>query len=115
MPEDNGQKNMEGNKKSTTGVGLFNQQSLVKNIPFFLYLACLAILYIYNGHRVEKTIKDISKISKELKEYQFEFKMLRSEWMLITKQSEVVKAAAPFGLIETDTPPVNLELKKNNK
>jgi hypothetical protein len=41
--------------------------------------------------------------------------MLRSEWMLITKQSEVVKAAAPFGLIETDTPPVNLDLKKSNK
>jgi hypothetical protein len=115
MIEGNGQKKVEGNKKTTTGAGLFNQQSLVKNIPFFLYLACLAILYIYNGHRVEKTIKDISKISKELKEYQFEFKMLRSEWMLITKQSEVVKAAVPFGLQETDTPPVNLDLKTKNK
>jgi hypothetical protein len=115
MAEENSQKNIEGNKKTSIKAGLFNQQSLVKNIPFFLYLACLAILYIYNGHRVEKTIKDISKFSKELKENQFEFKMLRSEWMLITKQSEVVKAAVPFRLIETDTPPVNLDLKTKNK
>lgn len=115
MIEGTEQQKIEGTKKITTGSGLFNQQTLVKNIPFFLYIACLAILYIYNGHRVEKTIKDISKISRELKEYQFEFKMLRSEWMLITKQSEVVKAVLPFGLIETDTPPVNLDLKTNNK
>jgi hypothetical protein len=111
MSEESSKKIAGDNKKPNKGTGLFNQQSLVKNIPFFLYLACLAILYIYNGHRVEKTIKDISKISKELKEYQFEFKMLRSEWMLSTKQSEVVKTAAPFGLIETDVPPVNLDLK----
>ena len=111
MSEESNKKIAGDNKKPNKGTGLFNQQSLVKNIPFFLYLACLAILYIYNGHRVEKTIKDISKISKELKEYQFEFKMLRSEWMLSTKQSEVVKTAAPFGLIETDVPPVNLDVK----
>ena len=111
MPDESNKKFPGDNKKTNKGTGLFNQQSLVKNIPFFLYLACLAILYIYNGHRVEKSIKDIAKISKVLKEYQFEFKMLRSEWMLSTKQSEVVKTAAPFGLIETDMPPVNLDLK----
>lgn len=102
----------ENISKSRTRNVLLSQQVLVKNIPFFLYLACLAILYIYNGHRVEKSIKDISKTSKELKESQFEYKMLRSEWMFSTKQSEVVKSAAPFGLIETDEPPVNLDLKK---
>lgn len=102
----------ENISKSRTRNVLLSQQVLVKNIPFFLYLACLAILYIYNGHRVEKTIKDISKTSKELKESQFEYKMLRSEWMFSTKQSEVVKSTAPYGLIETDEPPVNLDLKK---
>ena len=98
-------------KKTSTGLGIFSQKSLVKNVPFFLYLAFLAILYIYNVHQVEKTIKDINKISKEVKQYQFEFKMLRSEWMFSTKQSEVLKTAAPFGLIENDVPPVNLDLK----
>ena len=110
----NSKKNETGSKMGGSGVGLFSQQSLVKNIPFFLYLAVLAILYIYNGHRVEKTIKEITKSSKELKEYQFEFKMLRSEWMFSTKQSEIVKTAAPFGLIETDEPPINLDLKVKN-
>jgi len=76
----------ENISKSRTRNVLLSQQVLVKNIPFFLYLACLAILYIYNGHRVEKTIKDISKTSKELKESQFEYKMLRSEWHSISSE-----------------------------
>ena len=111
MSEVKSQKKVENNKTNTT-LGILSQQSLVKNIPFFLYLAFLAILYIYNGHRVEKAIKDISKTAKELTEYQFEYKMLRSEWMFSTKQSEVVKSATPFGLVETDEPPVNLDFKK---
>ena len=82
---------------------------LVKNIPFFLYISVLAVLYIYNGHHAEKTIKDISKTSKELKELQYEYKMVRSDWMFLTKQSEVVKQVEPFGIKEILEPPTKLE------
>lgn len=84
-------------------------QLLVKNIPFFLYISVLAVLYIYNGHHAEKTIKDISKTSKELKELQYEYKMVRSDWMFLTKQSEVVKQVEPFGIKEILEPPTKLE------
>ncbi len=87
-----------------------SQQMLVKNIPFFLYISVLAVLYIYNGHHAEKTIKDINKTSKELKELQYEYKMVRSDWMFLTKQSEVVKQVEPFGIKEILEPPTKLEL-----
>lgn len=87
-----------------------SQQMLVKNIPFFLYISVLAVLYIYNGHHAEKTIKDINKTSKELKELQYEYKMVRSDWMFITKQSEVVKQVEPFGIKEILEPPTKLEV-----
>lgn len=85
---------------------VINQAWLVKNIPFFLYLSALAVIYIYNGHHAEKAIKDINKTSKELKDLQYEYKMVRSEWMFMTKQSEVIKTVAPFGVKEILVPPV---------
>jgi len=33
---------------------VINQVWLVKNIPFFLYLSALAVVYIYNGHHAKK-------------------------------------------------------------
>ena len=86
-----------------------NQAWLVKNVRFFLFLAALAILYIYNGHHAEKTIKDINKTSKEMKDLQYEFKMIRKDWMFMTKQSEVVKSVEPFGIKEIKEPPMTLE------
>jgi hypothetical protein len=78
-------------------------------VRFFLFLAALAILYIYNGHHAEKAIKDINKTSKEMKDLQYEFKMIRKDWMFMTKQSEVVKAVEPFGIKEIKEPPMTLE------
>jgi len=84
---------------------LFNYQWLVRNMSFFLFLALLAVLYIYNGHYAETTIKNIGKTAKDLKEMQYEFKTVKSELMFKSKQSEMVKAVEPLGLHEITTPP----------
>ena len=83
----------------------FNYQWIVRNVPYFLFLAVLAILYIYNGHYSDNTIKDISKISREIKELQYEYKTLKSEVMLQSKQSELIKAVEPLGLKPLTEPP----------
>jgi hypothetical protein len=87
----------------------FNYQWIVRNISFFLFLAVLAVLYIYNGHYSDNTIKDINKTSKELKELQYEYKTIKSEVMLRSKQSELVKAVEPLGLKELTQPPFILK------
>jgi hypothetical protein len=87
---------------------LLNYQWIVKNIPFFLFLCALAVLYIYNGHYAEKTIKDINHNARELKELQYEYKTVKSELMFQSKQSEVVKAVEPLGLKELTQPPYRL-------
>jgi cell division protein FtsL len=88
---------------------LLRYQWIVKNIPFFLFLALLAVIYIYNGHYADKVIRDISKTSKELKELQYEYKTLKSDVMFRSKQSELAKAVEPFGLKELMKPPAMLE------
>lgn len=87
---------------------LFSYRWIVKNIPFFLFLSALAVIYIYNGHYADKTIRNINKVSRELRELQYEYKTLKSEVMYRSKQSEMAKAVAPLGLKELVTPPVVL-------
>ncbi|HTS46235.1 MAG TPA: FtsL-like putative cell division protein [Puia sp.] len=81
---------------------------IVKNMPFFLFLAFLAVIYIYNGHYADKVVRDISRTGIELKELQYEYKTLKSEVMFRSKQSELAKAVEPFGLKELTTPPAVL-------
>jgi len=44
-----------------------------------------------------------------MNDLQYEFKMVRKDWMFMTKQSEVVKAVEPFGIKEIKEPPMTLE------
>jgi hypothetical protein len=88
--------------------GLIGYRWIVKNIPYFLFLSVLAVIYIYNGHFADKTIRNINRVSKELKELQYEYKTLKSEVMFRSKQSELAKAVAPSGLKELIVPPVVL-------
>jgi hypothetical protein len=83
---------------------LFSHQWVVRNIPYFLFLSVLAVLYIYNGHFSDNTIKSINKTSRELKEAQYEYKSLKSEVMFRSKQSELAKAVEPLGLKELMQP-----------
>src|SRR6201999_3159460 len=76
-----------------------------KNIGFFLFLAALAVVYIYNGHYADKISRDITRTDREVKELQYEYKTLKSEVMFRSKQSELAKAVEPFGLKELTKPP----------
>jgi hypothetical protein len=88
---------------------LLNYQSVVKQVPFFLFLALLAVIYIYNGHYADKTIRNINETAKTVKELQYEYKTVKSEVMFRSKQSELVKAVAPLGLKELTVAPIVLK------
>ena len=84
---------------------LLGYRWIMKNIGFFLFLAALAVIYIYNGHYADNISRDITRTDKEVKELQYEYKTLKSEVMFRSKQSELARAVAPFGLKELTQPP----------
>lgn len=86
-----------------------NYQSVVKQVPFFLFLALLAVIYIYNGHYADKTIRNINRTTKEVKELQYEYIDVKGKVMGQSKQSELVKAVEPLGLKELTGTPVVLK------
>ena len=104
---------MESNNKREKSLNLrwkrlLNYKAIVRQIPFFLFLATLAVVYIYNGHMADKTIREISKTSNELKELQYEFKSVKGDALHRSKQSELIEAVQPLGLKELVTSPVVL-------
>jgi len=86
----------------------FNQKWIVNNIPFFLFLTVLAVLYIYNGHHADKLMKKITVSEKNIKELEYEYKTIKADVIYRSKASELVKAVEPLGLKESKLPPVVL-------
>lgn len=88
-----------------------NYQSVVKQLPFILFLAVLAVVYIYNGHYADKTIRKINRTAKEVKELKYEYIAVKSKVMFQGKQSELVKSDAiqQLGLKELTEAPVVLK------
>jgi hypothetical protein len=91
---------------------LFNYKWIVRNIPFFLFLSALAVLYIYNGHHADKLIRKIAVSEKNIKELEYEYKSIKSEVIFRSKASELVKAVEPLGLKELTEAPVILTSSK---
>jgi hypothetical protein len=91
----------EEKKNSTRRVlgEMLNYKWIVKNTAFFLFLAVLAVLYIANGHMADNQIRKISETGRQLKDLQYEYKTIKSEVMFKSRESEMVKAAAPLGLV----------------
>lgn len=81
---------------------------VVRNIPFFLFLTLLAVLYIYNGHYTDKLNLKISTTEKQIKELEYEYKTIKSDVIFRSKASELIRAVEPLGLKELMEPPVVL-------
>ncbi len=78
-------------------------------MPFVLFLACIALFYIANGYYADDKIREVNKLSNNLKELRTEYIFTKSELMFASKQSEVAKSAEKLGLKEPVVPPVIIE------
>jgi Bacteriodetes cell division protein (FtsL-like) len=105
-----GQAGQESNLAASGLKRWLNYQSVVKQVPFFLFLAMLAVVYIYNGHYADKTIRSINRTEKEVKELRYEYIAVKSEVMFLSKPSVLVEsdAVVQLGLKELVQSPVIL-------
>lgn len=83
-------------------------ESILKHVPFVLFLATLGILYIANGYWADEKLIHVNKLNAQLKELRTEFIATKSELMFTSKQSEVAKAVEKSGLKEPLTPPMKI-------
>jgi hypothetical protein len=92
-----------------SGTFLTNEKNL-KHLPYILFLAFVAILYIANGYYADDKIREFNKTTNQLKELRSEYISTKSELMFASKQSEVAKSAEKLGLKEPVVPPTKIEV-----
>jgi Bacteriodetes cell division protein (FtsL-like) len=108
MSEDKEIKNSKRSAQKNELRRFLSYQWVVKNIPFFFFLAMLTVLYIYNGHYSDRITRKIEESEKHIQELEYEYKTAKSEVIFRSKASELAKAVAPLGLKELTTAPMTL-------
>ena len=108
MPDQLTDKSQSAETKPKAKRRFINYSWIVHNIPFLLYLAVLAIVYIYNGHYADELTRSISKTEKSVKDLEYQYKTVKSEVIYRSKASELMRVVEPIGLKEIKEPPIRL-------
>jgi len=85
--------------------GVVSKEAATAMLPFLVFLSLLTMLYIANSHMAVKNIRDIDKLSKEVKELSWEYKSLKADLMFKSKLTEVAKKVDTLGIRELTEPP----------
>ena len=84
---------------------VFNAESATRALPFVLFMALLGMIYIGNRHLAEKNIRDIDKITKEVKELNWDYKTTKADLAFKSTLTEVAKRADTLGIKISVQPP----------
>jgi len=88
--------------------GIVSTDAVTRALPFVFYLALLGMIYIGNRHVAENNIRNIDKVSKEVKELSWDFKTTKADMAYKSTLTEVAKRVDTLGIIETVEPPQKL-------
>ena len=92
--------------------GIINADTATNALPFVLFLALLGMIYIANRHFAEKNIRDIDKISKEVKELSWDYKTAKADLAFKSTLTQVAKQADTLGIKESMQPPQKLSAEE---
>lgn len=93
----------------------FSSMAFVGYIPFIVFMGMLAIIYIANRHYAERTVREIDRLGREVKEMNWDYKSLSADLMKLTTQTEIAKRVDSLGLKERTEPPKKIVVVKAAK
>jgi hypothetical protein len=94
------------------GGDLLSKNAVLRNLPFLVFIAILAMLYIANTYYSEKTFKQIEKTKNELKELRFQYITAKATLLYYSKQTEIAKRVERMGISGTTKPPYKIFYSK---
>jgi hypothetical protein len=68
----------------------------------------LTLLYIGNTHYGNRMSRSIQRLKQETEDLRADYTTLKSDYMEASKQSEVARKVAAFGLVESSSPPFRI-------
>ncbi|WP_375436625.1 FtsL-like putative cell division protein [uncultured Hymenobacter sp.] len=90
--------------------GLFREGLPVRYLPHVLFVMFLILVYIGNTHYATRMNRAIQKLKLETEDLRADYTTLKSDYMEASKQSEVARKVAAYGLIESSSPPFRIEV-----
>jgi hypothetical protein len=92
---------------------VLTQDSVIKHLPYMLFLAFLGLVYIANGYMAESSVREINRSQQEIKELRSEQISMKSELNNTIIESELKKIIAQrsMGLNESIDPPKKIVLE----
>ena len=93
------------------GGDVFSKASVVKQLPFILYVVFLLMLYITNTYIAEDINREVLVKTKLLEDRHVEYVYNKSEITRMTKQSELAKILKNKGIKESVEPLKKLTVK----
>jgi len=94
--------------------GFISAEQATRTLPFVLYVAFLGMIYIGNRHLAEKNIRDIDKMTKEVKELSWDYKSTKADLAFKSTLTEVASRADTLGLKESAQPPQKIVVKEED-
>lgn len=93
------------------GGDVFSKASVVKQLPFILYVVFLLMLYITNTYIAEDINREVLTKTKLLEDRHVEYVYNKSEITRMTKQSALAKILKNKGIKESVEPLKKLKVK----
>lgn len=88
--------------------GLFREGLPVRFLPHLLFIMFLTLVYIGNTHYATRMNRSIQKLKLETEDLRADYTTLSSDYMEASKQSEVARKVAAYGLVESSSPPFRI-------
>ncbi len=88
----------------------FSDGNFVKFMPHIAFVTVLGIIYIWNSHQMDKTIRTIDALEVEVADLRADYTTLKAAYMKASKQTEVAKRVKELGLIESIEPVKKIEV-----
>lgn len=93
--------------------GTISTETATSMLPFMFFVAFLAMIYIANRHMAENNIRDIDKLSKQVKELTWDYKTTKADLAFKSTLSEVEKKADTLGLQTSVEPPQKITVTED--
>ncbi|GAC1370621.1 MAG: hypothetical protein NVSMB30_09510 [Hymenobacter sp.] len=87
---------------------MFREGLPVRFLPHLLFVMLLTLLYIGNTHYGNRMNRSIQRLKQETEDLRADYTTLKSDYMEASKQSEVARKVASFGLVESSSPPFRI-------
>lgn len=85
---------------------MLNRPGTVDLLPFIFYLSTLALLLIFNTYYAERKAREAERLRRDMTSLRITYIQTKSDYMYLTRQSEIARQLESRGFVEADEPPV---------